>query len=847
MIHDYRSRLAEKAIQLSPDIIYMLDQDGKFLAGNASFLSMLGYTQEELSGKCLFDLMHPSCRDKSYAAVQAVVKGTPSATFESNCVHKDGHLVRVAWSVSWCEEDRTVLGIGRNVTELFQARQELLKKDEFYRALVENGADMFGLLDEQGSFLYTGGAVTKLLGYHPAELIGQNAFGLMHPDDLPEVLAQWNTLEKEERAQASDFRFRAANGEWRWLEAAATNHMHNPCLQAYVYSAREITERKQSNLRLEESEQRFRSLFENNPDIILRENNEGYVEDVNKAFAATFGVQQEEVVYQHVSSLVPASVVPLCEQWFGEALAGKTVKFDFEQEIEGKGLVQFDGTKVPVWINGEVRGVYTILKDITAIKKAHEAVRQQAKKLNTVFESITDAFFMLDKSWGFSYMNSEAERLFRRSKQEVIGKSMWELFPAKVGGDFYRHYHEAIETGKAVRFEAYYAPYDVWVEVKAFPSEEGLSVYFTDVTERVKTGEELKKLSQVASKTTNGVIITDKDRRIEWVNEGFTRLTGYSFEEAVGWRPSELLHKHGTDQKVFTAVEEKLKKGEHSSFEILNYKKNGDEVWFSVKVSPILNEEGELVKFITTQTDITDLKKSELELAKLARDLYGQNRDLQQFTYIVSHNLRAPVANILGLSSLLTRLNSGEEAFEKSLGSLKTSAQRLDTVLKDLNMILSIRDNQDTVPKEEVKLSEVCQQVVAYLEDPLRECKGIVALDVAECCSIWTKKAYLHSILYNLLSNAIKYRAEDRPLRVSIKCVSCPTKGTEISFSDNGSGMDMNKVGNDLFKLYKRFHKDREGRGIGLYLVKTQVSALDGTIEVSSRPNIGTEFVINLK
>lgn len=392
----------------------------------------------------------------------------------------------------------------------------------------------------------------------------------------------------------------------------------------------------------------------------------------------------------------------------------------------------------------------------------------------------------------------------------------------------------------------------VWLSVQVSPTldEHGEVARFvaiqTDITEKVKAQQELEKLSLVASKTNNGVLITSKDWKIEWANDGFTRLMGYTLNEAVGKRPSELLHCHKTDKTSFTAVEAKLLGGEAITFEILNTKKNGEEVWLSVEVTPVLGENGEPCRFIEVQTDITALKKSELELGKLAKDLCRQNNDLQQFNYIVSHNLRAPVANALGLAQLLKKINKHSPLYDLSLVNLEKSVSQLDAVLKDMNTILSVRDGNGNLEHEQVHVAAVVQEALASLQEPFQNCGGVVINAVAEDLVVRANRAYLYSIFYNLLSNAVKYRAEDRPLQVQIKSFGSSEEGAFISFSDNGSGFDMSKAKDKVFKLYKRFHTDRKGRGIGLYLIKAHLEAVGGHIEVTSQIGKGTRFLIYL-
>ena len=308
-----------------------------------------------------------------------------------------------------------------------------------------------------------------------------------------------------------------------------------------------------------------------------------------------------------------------------------------------------------------------------------------------------------------------------------------------------------------------------------------------------------------------------------------------------------LLQRRITDKTSVELIRENRKKAKPFTRELLVYKKSGDKVWLLIDVTPVLNEKGEVTRFIAIQTDITDRKEAEESQLHMTNDLFKQNRDLQQFTYIVSHNLRSPVANIMGLADLLTTtVDKDSETYEVSLGYLKKAADQLDTVLRDLNQILSIRDKKAASVNEKVELTPVIQQVLATLQEPLNECGGKVLMNIEENVSVSGNKGYLYSIFYNLLSNSIKYRSPNRGLEVSIKC-SNSDSGVVISFSDNGIGFDMKKVGDNIFKLYKRFHTNLEGRGAGLFLVKTHVEAMDGYIEVHSQVNEGTTFLIYLK
>jgi signal transduction histidine kinase len=148
---------------------------------------------------------------------------------------------------------------------------------------------------------------------------------------------------------------------------------------------------------------------------------------------------------------------------------------------------------------------------------------------------------------------------------------------------------------------------------------------------------------------------------------------------------------------------------------------------------------------------------------------------------------------------------------------------------------------------ELVRLTDVIEQARRTLEEPLEQIGGTLHVNLQSGLRVRGNRAYLYSIFFNLLSNSIKYVAETRPLRVEIEGSAIPGNGVQISFADNGSGFDQEKAGNDVFKLYKRFHAQQTGRGMGLYLVKTHVEAMGGRIEVSSQVDVGTRFIIHLR
>lgn len=223
------------------------------------------------------------------------------------------------------------------------------------------------------------------------------------------------------------------------------------------------------------------------------------------------------------------------------------------------------------------------------------------------------------------------------------------------------------------------------------------------------------------------------------------------------------------------------------------------------------------------------------ELSKTNEVLVKRNNDLMQFSYTLSHNLRGPVARLLGLTNLAKRSPQYGDINEL----IAKSAQDLDEVLKDLGQILDMGSEIYAV-KENVSLMHEWNRAVRLLADKIGD-ESTIRVDFEQIDSIWGVKAMVQSIFYNLLSNALKYKSPERHLFIQVKSL-LKSNAAILEFSDNGIGIDLEAYGKDIFKLYKRFHASTQGKGVGLYLVKMQVESMNGTISVQSKVNGGTTF-----
>jgi signal transduction histidine kinase len=225
------------------------------------------------------------------------------------------------------------------------------------------------------------------------------------------------------------------------------------------------------------------------------------------------------------------------------------------------------------------------------------------------------------------------------------------------------------------------------------------------------------------------------------------------------------------------------------------------------------------------------------DLLKTNEELIQSNNELRQFSFSVSHNLRGPVARLLGLTNLM-QLNQSPVDLEKGIQFIRDSATELDTLLRDLSTIIDIRSDLYRV-REKVKIQETWQRCLNLIgQEALR---GVEVQTDFKDQFVFGISPMILSIFYNLVSNSIKYRSV-QPLVIKVCSFTNSTDQTIIEVTDNGLGIDLDRQGKDVFKLYKRFHIHVPGKGLGLYLVRTQMEINGGRVEVESQPGHGTTF-----
>ncbi len=377
--------------------------------------------------------------------------------------------------------------------------------------------------------------------------------------------------------------------------------------------------------------------------------------------------------------------------------------------------------------------------------------------------------------------------------------------------------------------------------------------YISDITSERESSKLNSMLNTYQNAVNSGslVSITDPKGMILFANDQFCKYSKYSRKELIGQNHRIVNSKFHSDS-FFLDMWTTLKSGDTWRGEIRNKAKDGSIYWVDTVITPVFDTRHRIIQYLSIRNIITEKKENEFalvkkkdELSKAVIEINNRFNEMMQFNYIVSHNLRAPVANILGLTNLLVNKDVSEEDKQSLIESVQVSTRKLDEILNDLNLILSSKSKINHAI-DEIHFNEIIDNIVeTFTQSGGLDIHNITVKIDENANTIFSIKSFIDSILYNLISNAIKYKSVERDLKINID-ITRILGSIQIEFKDNGIGIDMQKYGDSLFGLYKRFHPKIEGKGIGLHMTKNQVESFGGNIRVESKVNDGTIFFITI-
>ncbi len=473
---------------------------------------------------------------------------------------------------------------------------------------------------------------------------------------------------------------------------------------------------------------------------------------------------------------------------------------------------------------------------------------EEAREQNTrILTSITDAFFSLDDGWRFRFVNPEAERVLHRRADELLGRNLWEAFPEAVGSTFEKAYRQAVGTQQTVDFEEYFPPLGTWFEVRAYPSSDGLSVFFRDVNERHRAQEELKRSEEHFRYMTNAVPVqiwtARPDGGLVFVSDRTAEYFGVTPEELIGQGWLEVVHPddRGAVVERWTAS---LRTGDPYEVQFRLRSLSGEFRWFLGRADAQKNAAGAVMHWFGSNTEIQQQKEAEAERERLIgalnterRRLEVSNRELDQFAYVASHDLKAPLRGIANLSQWIEEDLAGEMNAEvrEHLELLRGRVHRMEGLID--GVLQYSRAGRAREKPEPVDVGALVEEVADLIALP----DGFELEVAGELPTLVAERLPLQQVFMNLIGNAAKYsRREDGRAEVR-----ADPEGAFHHFrvSDNGPGIAP-EYHERIFGIFQTLEaRDKiEGTGIGLSLVKKIVEARGGRVWIESEEGEGASF-----
>lgn len=370
---------------------------------------------------------------------------------------------------------------------------------------------------------------------------------------------------------------------------------------------------------------------------------------------------------------------------------------------------------------------------------------------------------------------------------------------------------------------------------------------FQDIN-TVKTAQiELKlvneELNAIFNSGTISIIRTDVNGLITYFNEGAETLLGYKSEELINKKNPSIFHdneeivnrgkqlseEYNTEITGFNIFTKLAKENKEDSRKWTYIRKNGSFLDVQLSINAIKDSSSNIIAFIWVATDITKLTE--------------QNNQLANFAQIASHNLRAPVSN---LTSLLELYDISETPEEKkfTFDKFKTVIAHLTETLNTLIQAIKIREKKEyEIEIKTVQFSKILKKTKEIISEDIIRLDAVITSDFSMIDIIQYNESYLESIIINLISNSLRYSSPERTPKIVVM-TSIKKGRTQLIVTDNGLGIDLKRHGDKLFGLNKVFHRHKDSRGVGLYIVKNQIKSLKGTITCTSEVNKGTTFTI---
>ncbi len=890
----YRLNIVDFAFQKAAISIFLIRPDATFYDFNEIAHTKLGYTKEEMLGFKVADI-NPEFSVEGWPFHWEELKAAGSLVFNSVELRKDGSLMDVEIKANIIQYGGMELNCAfvTDITEQKKAQEALQKSYERYEYAMMATSDCIWEADLTDDTLFLSKNFEPTFGHKVSsdyESGNDNPWiRNVHPDDLPYVLAaSTDVIKGKEGKWQSEYRLKKANGDI----ALVLNRGFIVREQAgkavkLIGAMQDVTIKKKEEERLKLLET---VITHTTDSIIILSAAPSLFADlpiiyVNDTFTKMTGYSFEEVAGQSPNLLQGV----LTDRYELKRIKWAIKHFmPFETEI-----INYKKNGTPFWINlsivpvADKTGKYThwvaIQRDITARKQSEQAFLEISSLQSSILNSANLAIISTDTTGLIKSFNVCAENMLGYSELEVVNKQTPMLFhdEADVQNRVHQLYTETGETvlpgmelyvakakqGETTELESVFVKkngdkFPVSLTISPMFNNDSKIIGFLGIAKDISTEKQIAKQlsdSYAALESTINelnqqkfaidqhsiVAITDVKGIITYANDNFCNISKYSRQELLG-KDHRIIKSGHHSNEFFKQMYHTIGNGMVWHGEICNKAKDGSLYWVNTTIVPYLDTRtNKPLRYISIRSDITERKKAELEREHLLDELTQNNRELKQFSYITTHNLRAPLTNLISICKLIKEDTILDERTRRLIDGFKRSTHHLNETLDDLIEVLIIKENRN-LPTHLLSFPIFLDKVSGSIQSIINHAGATISSDFTGAEFVYFNASYLESIFLNLITNSIKYAHPDRKPEISVRSWK-EENSTKLAFTDNGLGMDLDRIQNRIFGLYQRFHNNADSKGIGLYLIHSQVTALGGKVEVASEVNKGTTFTISFK
>ncbi len=764
-----------------------------------------------------------------------------------------------------------------NVSERARAEQATQRSTVLLQAVADGTPDMVYIKDTAGRYLLCNNALAEFAGRACEQILGLDDVALYGVEEATPLLSHDRTLFEMGNAQEIEKWLTGQRGRRLFHSTRAPYRDKQGQVIGVIGIARDITDDRIAQQALRDSQSmlqmtsRIAKVGGWTIDVVSGaltwSDRVAELHDEPAGFSPTLDSGVDSFVIEHRERVREA--VARC--------MATGVPYDLEaQKISASGRrfwVRTMGEAVRD-ATGRIVRIQGALQDITERKLAALTTQKVADRLSNTLESITDGFYAVDTNWRFTYVNRAAEILLGENRTALLGHVLWECFPDLLGTAFEDSYRRAMAGETDIRFESCYSPWNRWFDLDCHPSDDGLAVYFRDVTADRAARQQVKLLEASVAQLNDMVIVTGPapELSIVFVNDAFVRMTGYTREDVIGQSPG-MLNGPATDATQVGRILSACKRAEPVHAELLAYTKDGRPFWVEINSTPVAAFGEGITHFVAIERDISERQRAEQNLREMnagleervrertvelerSRELAEQaNRAKSAFLATMSHELRTPMNGVIGMIDVL-----GETALAADqrdmMRTVRESAYALLAIVDDVLDFSKIEAGQFEIDRAPMDVTAVVESVCDGLRG-LSESRGVALrmyTDPGLPSDMLGDAGRLRQVLMNLVGNAIKFSSgQARQGAVSVRALRVAANAggdtLELVVTDNGVGMDAGTLAR-LFSPFTQADGSTTrrfgGTGLGLSISQRLAQMMGGAITVSSQMDQGAAFTLRL-